>query len=68
MSDTLAAVVCLVIGGLTVVGAILDWRWIMDNRRARLTVKLLGRRGARVLYGVLGVIIAGLGVVVLIGG
>jgi hypothetical protein len=68
MSDTLAAVTCLVIGVLTVLGAIMDWDWIMNNRRSRLAVKGLGRKGARVLYAGLGVIIALLGVIVLIGG
>lgn len=42
-------------------GAVFDWEWFMTNYRAALFVKLLGRNGARVLYALLGILLAALG-------
>ena len=42
-----------------VIGAICDWDWFMDDRRARPFVSLLGRVRTRVLYAVVGGAIAG---------
>ncbi len=54
-------------GGLfTVAGAWKDWDFFMENRRARLLVRLLGRQGARIFYGVIGTAFVAGGVVVLL--
>ena len=34
----------------------------MNNRRAQMFVELLGREGARVFYGLFGLFLAGLGI------
>jgi hypothetical protein len=49
-------------GLFSVAGGIFGWEWFLNNRKARLWVKLFGRGGARVFYVVLGLVIAGLGV------
>ena len=41
-------------GALCLAGAYFNWDWFMNHRKARLLVRVLGRNGARVLYGVLG--------------
>ncbi len=41
-------------GGFAICGAVLDWDWFIDNRKARFFVRLLGRTGTRVFYGLLG--------------
>lgn len=42
-------------------GAVFDWEWFMTHRKAALFVRLLGRSGARVLYALLGILLAALG-------
>ena len=42
-------------GGLfSMAGAICDWEWFINSRKARPLVKLISRGGARIVYGVLG--------------
>ncbi len=48
-------------GGFSLAGAIFDWDWFMNNRRARLFVNLFGRTGARIFYAGLGIFLIGLG-------
>ena len=48
-------------GGFSIVGAIQDWEWFMQSRKARLFVILMGRKGARVFYGILGLALIVLG-------
>lgn len=48
-------------GAFSIVAAILDWDWFMDNGRARPFVQAFGRKGARVFYVILGAGIAVLG-------
>jgi hypothetical protein len=49
-------------GAFSMLGAICNWDWFVNARKARLTVKILTRNGARVFYCVLGFAIAVLGV------
>jgi hypothetical protein len=56
----------LVGGSSAVLGARMDWDFFMEGRRARPIVGLFGRTGARVLYGVLGVLFIVGGVVMLL--
>jgi HEAT repeat protein len=50
-------------GGLfALAAAFFDWEWFMNSRKARVFVDMLGRQGARVFYGGLGVFLIGLGV------
>lgn len=48
-------------------GAWFDWDWFMNSRRAWIFVKLFGRNGARVFYGLLGTTIVVLGVLLVAG-
>ena len=56
------AIILSIFAGLfSLAGAILDWGWFMTNYRAAVFVRILGRGGARLLYAVLGLVLAGLG-------
>lgn len=55
------------IGLFSLAGALCDWDWYMNARKARFMVKILTRTGARIFYGVLGLALAGLGVLVTVG-
>jgi hypothetical protein len=44
-------------GLVTLLGALFDWDWFMEHRKARFFTEMLGRGGARVFYGVLGVVL-----------
>jgi small neutral amino acid transporter SnatA (MarC family) len=42
-------------------GAVFDWEWFMTHYRAALFVRLFGRNGARIVYALLGILLAALG-------
>ena len=44
-----------------------DWEWFMTNRRARLFVSLFGRTGARIFYGLLGIALIVVAVLMMLG-
>ncbi|MBR6401398.1 MAG: immunity 17 family protein [Firmicutes bacterium] len=56
----------LLIGMYCILAAVKNWDFFFNNHRARLFVTLMGRNGARVFYGVLGVFIMVLGYAYLI--
>lgn len=49
-------------GAFSMLGAICNWDWFMNARKARFVVKILTRNGARIFYGAFGLAIAVLGV------
>ena len=55
-------------GVFTIMGAIMDWNWFMNSRRARFFVGIFGRTGARIFYILLGLFIIGLAFVSYLGG
>ena len=60
--------IAIILGGLfSIAGAWFDWEWFMNNSRVRGVVEVLGRRGARVFYAVLGVFLIALSVCVMLG-
>jgi small neutral amino acid transporter SnatA (MarC family) len=51
-----------ILGGLfSFAGALFNWEWFMTNYKAAFFVRLLGRSGARVIYAILGLLLAALG-------
>ena len=54
-------------GVFSISGALFDWDWFMNSRRAQLWLKLFGRQGTRIFYGVLGVAIVALGLMMAFG-
>ena len=54
-------------GVFTVLGAALDWELFMGHRKARFFVGIMGRGGARVFYGFIGMGLVVLGTLFLAG-
>ena len=54
-------------GAFSMLGAICNWDWFMNARKARFVVKIFTRGGARIFYGALGLAIAVLGVLDTVG-
>jgi drug/metabolite transporter superfamily protein YnfA len=54
MSPQVSGILFVVVGCFSMAGAYFDWDWFMKNSRAWLFVKLFGRNGARIFYGLLG--------------
>ena len=48
-------------------GAGFDWEWFMNHHKARLFVTLFGRMGARIFYGILGLVLVVMGALLTIG-
>jgi hypothetical protein len=54
-------VVIMAIGLFPIAASVLNWEWFFTARKARFFVDKLGRNGARVWYGVLGLAVMVLG-------
>lgn len=54
--DILALVFGLLIGGFCIAAAVFDWNFFFNARRAAPIVKIFGRNGARIFYGIIGLI------------
>ncbi|MDH5508214.1 MAG: immunity 17 family protein [Anaerolineae bacterium] len=62
------AVIFFLIGTLTMAGAVFNWDWFMEHRKARFVTKILGNRErARYFYGVFGGVFIILGVLAAVG-
>ncbi|MGC1376232.1 MAG: immunity 17 family protein [Anaerolineales bacterium] len=51
-------VIIFLLGIFSIACGLLKWDWFMDDYKARIFVKLLGRDGARIFYILLGVALA----------
>ena len=64
-----SGLVFMAAGAFSMLGAICNWDWFMNARKARFMVKILTRNGARLFYGILGVgfavpgVLTGMGIV-----
>lgn len=54
-------------GAVSICGAAFDWDWFINSRKARFFVAILGRTGARILYGILGTVIVVTGLLITFG-
>jgi len=54
-------------GLFTAAGGAFDWDWFMNSGKARFFVNALTRNGARIMYGVIGVALVVVGVLILLG-
>lgn len=56
------ALLIVAAGAFAMAGAIFNWDFFMNARKARFLVNLLSRTGARIFYGLLGLGLAILGI------
>ncbi|MBN1514992.1 immunity 17 family protein [Candidatus Sumerlaeota bacterium] len=61
-----AGFIIIAIGLFAITGAVMDWDWYMEHRKARLVVKFFGRNGARIFYAVVGALFCVMGALVLL--
>jgi len=61
------ALLLVAAGIFTLICGIGNWDWFMNHRKARAMTRLIGRPATRILYIVLGLIIAILGVLLAFG-
>lgn len=54
-------------GLFSLVAALADWDWYMNHRKAQFFVRILGRTGARIFYGLLGLFLMVMGLLVSLG-
>jgi hypothetical protein len=58
----------LVAAGLfSICGAVFDWDWFINSYKARFFVSIFGRNGARIFYGILGLVIVVMGTLLTLG-
>lgn len=57
----IASVFAFLAGLFCILAAVYDWDWFFENYKAKPFVALFGRDGARMFYGILGLIIIILG-------
>ena len=67
MHNTIFCILFILVGLLSVAASYFNWDWYFNNYRARFLVKIIGRRGARIFYTVLGLFLVGLGTAILLG-
>ncbi|MEM7713520.1 MAG: immunity 17 family protein [Cyanobacteria bacterium P01_A01_bin.68] len=66
MHNTIFCILFILVGLLSVAASYFNWDWYFNNYRARFLVKIIGRRGARIFYTVLGLFLVGLGTAILL--
>lgn len=62
-----AGLIIVAAGIFSICGAAFDWDWFINSRKAQFFVSIFGRNGARVFYGILGVVLAVLGALLTFG-
>lgn len=54
-------------GIFSICGAVFDWNFFINSRKAQFFVSTFGRKGARIFYGILGLAIVVLGTLIAAG-
>ena len=67
MYNNFVCILFILVGLLSVAASYCNWDWYFNNYRARFLVKIVGRKGARIFYMILGFFLVGLGIALLIG-
>lgn len=67
MDNLLVCILFILVGLFSAAASFFNWDWYFNNYRARFLVKIIGRRGARIFYMVLGLFLVGLAIAILLG-
>ena len=62
MSQYIVQGIFVVAGIISLLAAVFDWEWFFTARHKQFAVKCVGRKRARLFYGVLGIILIGMSV------
>lgn len=52
--ELIGIIVSIIAGIFTLLASILNWNFFFESRKARFFVKIFGRNGSRIFYGILG--------------
>ncbi len=55
----------LAVGLFSLTGAIRNWEWLFGSNKSALFVRLFGRTGGRIVYGLIGALLITIGVLLL---
>lgn len=55
--DIILYALIFIAGLITFLGSVLNWTWMYRSKRSKRIVSALGLTGARIIYGVLGLLI-----------
>lgn len=61
-SEFITAALLAFIGAFALSGSVMNWNWFMESRKAAFFVKILGRNGTRILYGIIGLALLAFGI------
>lgn len=64
--DIVFALIIIALGAFSLAGAVRNWDWFMNNYKARHLVDSFGRKGARIIYGFIGVFFIVIGILFII--
>ncbi|NQZ60062.1 MAG: hypothetical protein HRT88_21635 [Lentisphaeraceae bacterium] len=56
----------IVLGLFAITGAVFDWDWFMNSKKAQVWLNLFGRQGTRFFYAILGLAISTFGILLAI--
>jgi hypothetical protein len=62
MIDIILGILAIAGGSALLLGAIFDWEWLLGHPSAQAIVRAMGRGGARILYGLMGLFALLLGI------
>ena len=62
MSQYIVQGIFVVAGIISLLAAVFDWEWFFTARNTQFAVMSVGRKRARLFYGVLGIILIGMSV------
>ena len=66
MSPYIVQLLFLIAGIISILAAILDWNWFFNSQNARFFVQYFGRKHARLFYGILGLMLIIMSIVLMI--
>ncbi len=57
MEYKLMSVIALVVGLYAIIASVLNFEFFFNNKKAQRMVNVFGRKGARIFYGILGLLL-----------
>ncbi len=57
----------IIVGLITLLASIANWDFFFEHNKAQSFLKKFGKNGARIVYGILGALILGLGIMLILG-
>lgn len=56
-NEIIAAILCILVGTFTLVASVFNWEFFFQSRRAKIFLTIFRRKGARIFYSALGVLL-----------